>query len=100
MGSVAIGIGNDSIFTENLWDTIQYAFNSKFTSEVYNGMNCYRIYNNKYEQTFINKEDFRPVRIVNGSTDYSYEYAINEVTDEQVKFPDISGYEIRDDTNK
>lgn len=98
MGSATIGIGYDSISTENLWETVQYAFNAKVTSEVYNGIECYRVYNNEYEQTYINKEDFRPVRIVNGDTDYSYEYIINGVTDEQVKFPDITGYEIRDDT--
>lgn len=99
-GSATIGIGYDSISTENLWETVQYAFNAKVTSEVYNGIECYRVYNNEYEQTYINKEDFRPVRIVNGDTDYSYEYIINGVTDEQVELPDITGYEIRDDTEK
>lgn len=97
-GSATIGIGYDSISTENLWETVQYAFNAKVTSEVYNGIECYRVYNNEYEQTYINKEDFRPVRIVNGDTDYSYEYIINGVTDEQVELPDITGYEVRDDT--
>jgi hypothetical protein len=100
MGAASISIGYDSIFMENIWEAIQYAFNSKVTSEVYKGIECYRVYKNEYEQTYINKEDFRPIRIVNGSTDYSYEYVINEVTDEQVEFPDISGYEIRDDTNQ
>ena len=99
-GSARIGIGYDSVSTENLWETAQYAFNTKVTSEVYNGIECYRVYNNEYEQTYINKEDFRPIRIINGDTDYSYEYIINEVTDEQVELPDITGYEIRDDTGK
>lgn len=97
-GSATIGIGYDSISAENLWETVQYAFNAKVTSEVYNGIQCYRIYNNEYEQTYINKEDFRPIRIINGDTDYSYEYIINEVTDEQVELPDITGFEVRDDT--
>ena len=100
MGSAAIGIGYDSIFTENIWETIQYAFNSKVTSEVYNGIECYRVYNNEYEQTYINKEDFRPIRIVNKDTDFSYEYVIDEVTDNQVEFPDITGHEIRNDMYK
>lgn len=99
-GSATIAIGYDSISTENLWETLKYAFNAKVTSEVYNGIECYRVYNNEYEQTYINKEDFRSIRIVNGDTDYSYEYIINGVTDEQVKFPDITDFEIRDDTDK
>lgn len=97
IGSAAIGIGYDTIFTENIWETIKYAFNSKVTSEVYNGIECYRVYNNQYEQIYINKEDFRPIRIVDKDTDFSYEYIINEVTDKQVEFPDITGYEIRID---
>lgn len=99
-GSATISIGYDSILTENLWETLQYAFNAKVTSEVYNGIECYRIYNNEYEQTYINKEDFRSVRIVNGDTDYSYEYIINVVTAEQVQLPNITGFEIRDNTGK
>lgn len=100
LGSTAIGIGYDAISTDNLWETLKYAFASNVTSEIYNGIECYRVYNNQYEQIYINKEDFRIIRIINGSTDYSYEYIINEVTDEQVEFPDITGYEIRDDSNK
>ena len=98
MGTATIAIGYDSIFTENLWETLQYAFNCKITSEFYNGIECYRVYKNEYEQTYINKDDFRPIRIVNKDTDFSYEYNINEVTDEQVELPNIAGYEIRDDT--
>ena len=98
IGTAQIAIGYDSIFTENLWETLQYAFNCKITSEFYNGIECYRVYKNEYEQTYINKYDFRPIRIVDKDTDFSYEYIINEVTDEQVKFPDITGYEIRNDT--
>lgn len=100
IGSTAIGICYDAISTDNLWETLKYAFASNVTSEIYNGIQCYRVYNNQYEQIYINKEDFRIIRIVNGSTDYSYEYIINEVTDEQVEFPDITGYEKRYDTDK
>lgn len=99
-GSATIAIGYDSISTENLWETLQYAFNAKVTSEVYNGIECYRVYSNEYKQIYINKEDFRSVRIVNGDTDYSYEYIINSVTDEQVELPNITDFEIRDDTEK
>lgn len=100
LGSASIGIGYDAISIDNLWETLKYAFASNVTYEIYNGIECYRVYNNQYEQIYINKEDFRIIRIVNGSTDYSYEYIINEVTDEQVEFPDITGYEIRYDTDK
>lgn len=83
-----------------MWEKIQYAHTSKITTEIYKGIECYRIYNSEYEQIYINKEDFMPIRIINGDTDYSYEYILNEVTDAEVEFPDITGYEIRDDSSK
>lgn len=86
---------------ENFWQTIMIAFQSKITTENVNNIECYKIYLNEDWQMFISKEDFLVMREINGSTDTGViEYKLNEVRDEEVIMPNLTGYTIRDTTQE
>lgn len=87
--------GLSSIYTENFFQTVIMAFASKITTEQVNGIECYKIYLDEDVQVFINKDDYLRVKEINASTSTTIiEYTTNEVTDEDVKMPDLEGFEI------
>lgn len=109
----------DSLYTENLWQKILMATFSNIKSEECNGKNCYKIElafspnylysENEKVTVFFDKETGLTVRKTDGTlekngkktniiADYYYEF--NNVTDDDLKEPDISQYKIQEqDTN-
>ncbi|MBR3002167.1 MAG: hypothetical protein IKF38_01150 [Clostridia bacterium] len=85
----------------NLWDKVKMAFSSKITTEYLDGIECYKIYTNEDWQIFINKNNLLYIREINGSTDTGIiEYKLNEVKDEDVMLPNLTGYTINDTTQQ
>lgn len=92
-------IGATAIYLENIWQTISLAFVSRITTEDMYGIKCYKIYLGEDWQIFVNKDNFLRVREINGNDTGKIEYRINEVTDEEVKLPNLEGYEIKETKN-
>ncbi len=111
INKVAIRINEnelDNLYTANLLDNeidinnlgqaIKAAFMCSITSENYFGAKCYKInFQNELTQ-YINKENYLCIGTVTDHTDTGLiEYKINEVKDEEVKLPDLSNFEIKED---
>ena len=80
--------------SDSLWGKIKIAFSSRITTEKYNNIDCYKVYCNEHKQVYINKEDFREVRIIDEDSDVSYNYIIDEVTDNHLQLPNLTGFKI------
>ena len=101
IGIEAQTLATESLYMENLWNKIQFAFLSKITTEKLNNIECYKISMNDDWQIFIDKNDLLVMREINGSTDTGLiEYKINEVRDEDVLMPNLAGYTINDTTTE
>ena len=80
---------------DNLWEKIKTAFTVKITTTTVNDKKCYEFYVNNDFQIFVNMNDFMKVKEINsGTTTSLVEYNFNSVTDEDVKMPNLEGYEI------
>lgn len=94
-------IVSGTLYMENFWDTLKMAFSSRITTEKINDIECYKIYLAKEWQMYVNKNDYLPVREINGSTDTGIiEYKLNSVKDEEVILPNLAGYNINDTTQQ
>ena len=92
---IAGSVSNGGVGLETLWQKIQFAFMSSITIKDYCGMKCYEIKFADNWKHYVNKDNFICMCEVNGSIDTGLiEYKLYEVTDEDVKLPDLSGYEI------
>lgn len=83
------------IGTENIWQCLQFAFMSTVTTGEYSGIKCYKIkaFNDWIE--YVNKENYLCIRSINGGTDTGLiEYRFNEVTDDDLKLPDFSDFQV------
>lgn len=90
-------LGTGTYETENMWQNIIISFRSIITNKIINEIDCYHIYMPKYQQIFINKETFLPIKIINGDIETEYNiYEINTITDENnIPFPNLNDYEIK-----
>lgn len=102
----------DSLETDSFGEFIYMLFSAKISSAKCNGKDCYKIENlktsnflyteNGYNTIYLDKETGLLVRVIIGDSnndskdsiiDYSYEF--NTITDENIKEPDISEYEVK-----
>ena len=92
---IAGSVSNGGVGLETMWQKIQFAFMSSITTKDYCGIKCYEIKFADDWKHYVNKENYICVCEVNGSIDTGLiEYRLNEVTDEDVKLPDLTGFEI------
>lgn len=91
------GVGTSEFSNSNFFELLKYAIFSKIKTTEENGIKCYEI-KNKDTITYVDKENYITVRIINGDKDYLYEFEINNVEDESVRKPNLTGYEILDYT--
>ncbi len=81
--------------SNNIWAEIGTAFLSRITTKNVDGVKCYDIYVfPDYIHTLVDKNTLLIKQGINGKY---LEYRINNVTDEEVKMPDLTGYEIRNE---
>ncbi len=92
-------IPNDSgslIGTNELWLCIYYAASISITTEKVNGEECYKITNGS-SQTYFSKDTLLRKKVIMGNQETEIvEYTLDTVTDEDIKLPDLSEYEIRE----
>lgn len=94
--SVIGGIG-----IENTWECIKFAFNSSITTKDYYGVKCYEIKLYKDWIEYVNKENYLCVGELNGNLNTGLiEYRFNDITDEELKLPDLSNFKITENNNK
>ena len=88
---------DNEIDANNLGQFIKAAFMCTIFTKDYCGVNCYEINFRDELLQYINKENYLCIGILTGDTDTGLiEYKINEVTDEDVKLPDLSNFEIQE----
>lgn len=94
---IAGSVSNGGVGLETIWQKVRFAFMSSIITKDYCGIKCYEIKFTNGWKHYVNKENYICVCEVNGSMDTGLiEYRINEVTDEDVKLPDLSGFEINE----
>lgn len=94
---IAGNVSNGGIGLENLWQKIQFAFMSSIKIKDFYGIKCYEIKLADNWEIYVNKDNYLCIGEINGSLDTGLiEYRLNEVTDEDVKLPDLSGFEINE----
>lgn len=102
LASTGLPIINTAFFETSFSGKLKEVCNSKITKNSYDGKNCYKIEKienlNVSDTIYVDKETFNPLRVINSMQDCSYKFEIGIVTNEQVSFPDITGYEIIDKT--
>ncbi len=82
-------------YAENLWEIIRFANFYKITTEKLGETDCYKFYISDREQFFINKDNFLLVREITDLTDTGIiEYKINEISEEELKEPNLEGFTI------
>lgn len=88
---------SNEIQANNLGQYIKIAFMCSISSKDYYGVKCFEINFRNEVLQYINKENYLCIREINGSTDTGLmEYKLNDVTDEDVKLPDLSNFEIKE----
>ena len=88
------------------WKSIVLAFKVNITKEIYDGVECYKIKHSDYGDLYIDCETYMPVACIRISKTVKpeqiryfkekYTMNINTITDEDVKEPDLTRYEIID----
>ena len=82
---------------DNFWQALTIALSSKITTEELNDIESYKIFIEDDWQIFVSKDNFLTIREINGSTDTGFiEYKLNQVTDEEIKLPNLDGFEIKE----
>lgn len=90
-GIVPVFSGGDSYFdsiykVESLWGKIKLILETKVTTEILNGKECYKFFVSKELLAYVNKEDMVSIKSINGSTTKEYvEYKFGTVTDEDIE---------------
>ena len=94
---IAGSVSNGGVGLETMWQKILFAFMCSITTKDYCGIKCYEIKFVDDWKHYVNKENYICVCEENGSTNTGLiEYRIDVVTDEDVKLPDLSGFEINE----
>ena len=89
-------VQNSLIQPLDTWGLISLALRSKITTENLNGEKCYRIYVDELFEEYAKKKDFLMVKNINGSSNQIIHYEFDNVTDENVKMPDLTGYTVKE----
>lgn len=80
------GVATSNFQDMNIFELLKIAYKSKITTEKNEKIECYKIVYGDI-CTYVNKENYMPVRIVNGDLDYSYIFSTDTVTDKDVEIP-------------
>ncbi len=89
-------VQNSLIQPLNIWGLLSFAFNSKITTENVNSEECYKIHVDELFEEYVTKKDFLMIKNINGSTNQMIHYQFDTVTNEDVKMPDLAGYDIKE----
>ena len=111
-GFVGAGDGTTDSFRERkLLEKLRLAYETKITTEYVNNKECYRMYINDYLQSYVTKDDFVAIKWSNSYSfkyqngvkvmdpvefDEVLDYSFGNITDEDVKIPDLEGYTIEE----
>jgi len=96
-GLIGGSVSNGGVGLETIWQKIQFAFMSSITTKDFYGIKCYEIKFADDWKHYVNKDNYICIGEVNGSINTGLiEYRLYEVMDEEVKLPDLSGYEINE----
>lgn len=82
---------------DDFWTCMRLAIRRSVTTEKANGEECYKIMDNMLEAYYFSKDTLLIKKITAGNIETDFiEYTLNTVTDEDIKLPDLSEYEIRE----
>ena len=81
----------------NLWETIKAAFTTKISTEKVDGKECYKFFISKDFQFIVDKENMLKIKEINVNQKVELvDYSIGNLTDEDVKMPSTTGYNIKE----
>lgn len=86
-----------TLYSENFWQALFVSLTARVSTEMVDEKECYKVYFQEDFQIFINKEDYFKIKEINtGTTKEVVEYKLNCVTDSDIEFPNLDGYEIKE----
>ncbi len=88
----------DGIFSieDNLWEKIKVAFTTKISTEDMDGKECYKFFISDNFQFIVDKDNMLKIKEINGSQKMELvDYSIGNLTDKDVKMPNLEGYTLK-----